>query len=105
MRRVAPFWKDIWPKTANPSPAIADDLFRLCVAAGPNFPDALATIRSWLVPVPYPSYLLHLLLETDLCSQFPETSLEWLHLLMDNPPGPMSDLRRCLQLISQASAG
>src|SRR5690606_23496103 len=37
-RRVAPFWKDIWPKTANPSPAIADDLFRLCIAAGRNFP-------------------------------------------------------------------
>lgn len=102
-RRVAPFWKDIWPKTANPSPAIADDLFRLCIAAGPNFPAALATIRSWLVPVPYPSYLLHLLLGADLCSQFPETSLEWLHLLMDHPPGPMRDLRKCLQQISQAS--
>lgn len=68
-RRVAPFWKAIWLKTANPSPAIADDLFRLCIVAGPNFPAALATIRSWLVPVPYPS---HLLLGTDLCSQFPE---------------------------------
>jgi len=102
-RRVAPFWKDIWPKTANPSPAIADDLFRLCIAAGRNFPDALATIRSWLAPVPYPSFLVHLLLEANLCSQFPETSLEWLHLLIDNPPGHMGDLRECLQQISQAS--
>lgn len=103
-RRVAPFWKDIWPKTANPSPTIADDLFRLCIAAGPKFSAALATIRSWLVPVPFPGYLLRLLLETDLCSQFPETSLEWLYLLMDNPPGPMQDLRECLRQISQASS-
>lgn len=102
-RRVVPFWKDIWPKTANSSPAIADNLFRLCIATSSNFPAALATIRSWLIPVPYPSYLLHLLLETDLCNQFPETSLDWLHLLMDNPLGPMQDLRKCLQQISQAS--
>ncbi|WP_367346946.1 anti-phage defense-associated sirtuin Dsr1 [Stenotrophomonas bentonitica] len=102
-RRVAPFWKDIWPKTVNPSPAIADDLFRLCIAAGSSFPAALATIRSWLVPVPYPSYLLHRLLGTDLCRQFPETSLEWLHRLIDHPQGPMWDLRKCLQQISQSS--
>lgn len=103
LRRVAPFWKDIWPKTANPSPAIADDLFRLCIGAGPNFPAALAKIRLWLVPVPYHSYLLHLLLETQLCTQFPEASLEWLDLLIDNPPGPLQDLRKCLQQISQAA--
>lgn len=102
-RRVAPFWKDIWPKTANPSPAIADDLFRLCIAAGPDFPIALATIRSWLVPVPYPSSLLHWLLETQLCTQFPDASLEWLRLLIDNPPAPLQDLRKCLQQISQAA--
>lgn len=102
-RRVAPFWKDIWPKTANTSSSIAEELFRLCIAAGPNFPAALATIRLWLVPVPYPSHLLHLLLETELCSQFPEASLEWLHLLIDNPPGPFRDLRKSLQKISHAA--
>jgi hypothetical protein len=103
MRRVAPFWKDIWPKTANPSPAIADDLFRLCIAAGPSFPTVLATIRSWLVPVPHPGYLLHLLLEAQLCIQFPEASLEWLDLLVDHPPGPLQDLRKCLLQISQTA--
>lgn len=101
-RRVAPFWKEIWPKTANPSPSIADDLFRLCIASGPNFPAALATMRSWLVPVNYPGYLSHLLLESGLCNQFPEASLEWLHLLMDNPTGPLRDLRNCLGEISEA---
>lgn len=100
-RRAAPFLKDIWPKTANPSPAIADDLFRLCVAACQNFPAVLATVRSWLVPVPHPSYLLHLLLGAELCIQFPGTSLEWLDLLIDNPPGPLPDLRKCLDQISQ----
>jgi hypothetical protein len=102
-RRVAPFWKEIWPKAANTSPAIADHLFRLCVAAGPNFPAAFGTIRSWLTPVPYPSYLLHLLEDTNLCTEFPDTSLEWLYLLMDNQPGPLPDLRKCLLKISLAS--
>lgn len=100
-RRAAPFLKDIWPKTANPSPAIADDLFRLCLAAHSNFPAVLATVRAWLVPVPHPNYLLHLLLKAELCIQFPDTSLEWLDLLIDNPPGPLLDLRKCLEQILQ----
>lgn len=102
-RRVAPFWKEIWPKTANSSPTIADDLFRLCIAAGPNFPAALHTLSAWLVPVPYPSYLVHLMRQTDLCTQFPEVSLNWLYRLGNDQLGPLSDLRACLQAISQAS--
>ena len=97
--RVAPFWKQIWPKSAQTSTSVADDLFRLCIAAGASFPDALNTVRAWLVPIHYPSFLVHLLEQSDLCSQFPSAALEWLHLLVDSRPGPMPDLRICLQKI------
>lgn len=101
--RVAPFWKDVWPKPNETSSEIADDLFRLCVAAGGDLPAALLAVRPWLVPVPHPDYLVHLLHESGLCSTLPDAALDWLSLLMDAQPWAPRQLRACLQIISQAS--
>nr|WP_288120021.1 hypothetical protein [Thiomonas sp.] len=49
--RVAPYLHAIWPKTRdNISPAIAESLGRLCVAAQDAFPEALVLLRAWLQP-------------------------------------------------------
>ena len=101
--RIAPFWRDVWPKTPNTSPRIAEDLFRLCVGADMNFPAALDSMKPWLVPVPHPEYLVHLLSKSRLCERFPEGALEWLNVLIDAQRWPPTDLEACLNAISTAA--
>ncbi len=56
--RIVPYLNKIWPKARDrKSPAIAESLGRLCVAAQDNFPEALKMLRGWLQAPPYPDYL------------------------------------------------
>lgn len=103
--RVAPYLHTIWPKTReNISPAIAESLGRLCVAAQDAFPEALAMLRAWLQPPAHPDFLVHRLHEADLCTRFPEQVLDFLSLVIDDqtqwPPG---DLGACLEAIRTAA--
>ncbi|MGN5486394.1 hypothetical protein ACLJB8_09595, partial [Campylobacter coli] len=62
--RVARYLQDIWPRTRDKvSPAIAESLGRLCVAAQDAFPEALTLLRAWLQPPAHPDYLVHRLRE------------------------------------------
>lgn len=96
--RVTPYLHAIWPKTRdNISPAIAESLGRLCVAAQDAFPEALTLLRAWLQPAAHPDYLVHRLHEAGLCSKFPEKALEFLSLVIgDQTQWPPSDLGACL---------
>lgn len=103
--RVAPYLHAIWPKTRdNVSPAIAESLGRLCVAAQDAFPEALALLRAWLQPPAHPDYLVLRLHEAALCGRFPEHALDFLSLVIgDQTQWPPSDLGACLDAIRIAA--
>lgn len=103
--RVAPYLHAIWPKTRdNVSPAIAESLGRLCVAAHDAFPEALTLLRAWLQPPAHPDYLVHRLYEAGLCGRFPEQALDFLSLVIgDQTQWPPSDLGDCLEVISSVA--
>jgi hypothetical protein len=98
--RVAPFWHDVWPKSLSlATPEIAESLFRLALAAGHEFPAALATVKNWLRSVDHPFYIVHRLNESGLCEQFPRDALLLLDIVVDEPPYAPPDLKRCLDQI------
>jgi len=103
--RVAPYLHAIWPKTRdNISPAIAESLGCLCVAAQDAFPQALALLRAWLEPPAHPDYLVHRLHEAGLSGRFPEPALDFLSLIIgDQAQWPPSDLDACLKAIREAT--
>ncbi len=102
--RVAPYLHAIWPKNRdNVSPAIAESLGRLCVAAEDAFPDALAQLRAWLQPIAHPNYLVHRLHKAGLCRKFPVQALNFLSLVIgEQTEWPPGDLGACLQAIQRA---
>jgi len=103
--RVKPYLHAIWPKTRDKmSPAIAESLGILCVAAQDVFPEVLALLRAWLQPPAHPDYLVHLLHESALCGRFPEQALDFLSLVIgDQVQWPPSDLGARLDAIRTAA--
>ena len=102
--RVLPFWEKIWPKSNDQaSSANAESLARLCVAAGGEFPSAIAAIGNWLKPIQWPHYVIHRLRESSLSGRFPDTALSFLNaILNDESSGVATELRQCLDAIAQA---
>ncbi|MFC4862338.1 anti-phage defense-associated sirtuin Dsr1 [Pseudomonas sp. MAHUQ-62] len=103
--RVVPYLHAIWPKTRdNISPAIAESLGRLCVAAQDAFPEALALLRAWLQPPSHPDYLVHRLYDAALCGKYPEQALDFLSLVIgDQTQWPPGHLSACLEAIRTAA--
>jgi SIR2-like domain len=100
--RVRPFWQEIWPKDKQKmSTSIAENLARLSIAAGGEFPDALATFIDWLQPFE-PHHILYLLDESDLCSKFPQDVLTLLDRIIENQSWSRSELGKCLDEIDRA---
>jgi SIR2-like domain len=100
--RVRPFWQEIWPKDKQKmSTSIAENLARLSIAAGGEFPDAIATFIDWLQPF-NPHQILYLLGESDLCSRFPQDVLTLLDRIIENQSWSYSDLGKCLDDIASA---
>jgi hypothetical protein len=99
--RVVPYLRSIWPKSRDHmSPAIAESLGRLCVAARDAFPEALKLLNAWLQPLPHPDYLIHRLNEAGLCATFPEQALTFLSVVIgDQTEWLPSDLEACLEAI------
>ncbi|MDZ7751851.1 MAG: anti-phage defense-associated sirtuin Dsr1 [Gammaproteobacteria bacterium] len=104
--RVAPYLHAIWPKSRdNVSPAIAESLGRLCVAAQDAFPAALTLLRAWLQPPAHPDYLVHRLNEAGLCDKFPAQALDFLSLVIgDQTQWPPRDLATCLEAIRTSAS-
>jgi hypothetical protein len=83
------------------STSISENLARLSIAAGGEFPDALATFMDWLQPFE-PIHILNLLGKSDLCSRFPQDVLTLLDRIIGNPSWPYSQLGKCLDDIASA---
>lgn len=103
--RVLPFWEKIWPKSNDQaSSANAESLARLCIAAGGEFPSAMAAIGNWLRVVQHPDYVIHRLQESGLSACFPEHALRLLFAILgDQPSWLPPELRQCLDAIGQAA--
>jgi hypothetical protein len=100
--RVRPYWQEIWPKDKQKmSTSIAQNLARLSIAAGEEFPGALATFSDWLQPFD-PQHILYLLDKSDLCSRFPQDVLTLLDRIIEDPCWSRSELGKCLDNIGRA---
>jgi hypothetical protein len=100
--RIRPFWHDIWPKVRTmATPRIAEDLTRMVIAAGSEFPAALVTVQDWLQPIEYPHYVVHLLEESNLCTRFPADALRLLGIVIRDQLWVSDELSKCLDQISR----
>jgi hypothetical protein len=99
--RVLPFWQRIWPNSHDQAAsASADSLARLCIAAGNEFPSAMAVVGNWLRAIEYPDYAISRLQESGLPTRFPEETLQLLSIIVgDQPSWLPQELRRCLEAI------
>jgi hypothetical protein len=104
--RVKPFWQRVWPKSRDlASNSIAESLARMCIAAGGEFPSALAAVVDWLLPIEHPHYVVHRLQEAGLAVRFPGAALQLLAAILDDQPWAPRELGQCLDAIAQASPG
>jgi hypothetical protein len=103
--RVVPYLRAIWPKNReHVSPAIAESLGLLCVAAGDAFPEALRLLRVWLQPLDFPDHLVGQLHEEGLCGRFPDEALTFLSLIIgDQTQMAPRELQACLDAIQNAA--
>lgn len=100
--RVQFFWQHIWPKSRSlATPRIAQSLARLTIAAGSEFPAALAATKDWLQPIEHPDYIIHLLYESQLSAQFPQDVLHLLNIIITNQQWVPRELGQCLDTIKQ----
>lgn len=101
--RIAPYWHDIWPKNRDlATPGISEELSRLVIASGDEFPGALAVLGAWLQPVEYPSFIVRKLRDSGLCTDHPTDSLALLDALVRDGFWPAKDLSDCLVAIATA---
>ena len=78
-------------------------LARMCIAAGDEFPSALAAVVDWLLPVEHPHYIVDRLHESGLCARFPDVALRLLNAILDDQPWAPEELGQCLEAIAQAA--
>lgn len=105
--RILPFWKNIWPKSQElVSSTIAEPLALLCIAAKKEFPAAVTAIGGWLREIKDLDYVIIRLNESDLCSHFPNATLQFLSVIVgQNPAWVPLDLQKCLSDIVQGEEG
>lgn len=104
--RIKPFLKSIWPKSlAKRSPEISENLARLCIALGNEFPAAFEFLRSKLLPLKHPDYVVSKLHEAGHCRDYPEAALAFLVMVIgdDMSNWPPTNLKDCLNEIQTAS--
>ena len=102
--RVLPYFNLVWPKTIDVmTPTISELLGQLCVAAQEAFPEALEKLQHWLQPVEHPFYLVRLLNEAKLCTQFSLDALVFLDTIVgDDAQFLPRELKQCLDDIKKA---
>jgi hypothetical protein len=104
--RILPYWKSIWPKwEIYKTPALAEPIAQLCLAAGEMFTDALEALHSWLQPVSSHG-VVDKLDKTKLSRRYPATALEFLYIVVDlHARWPPHKLGNCLNDIKEADLG
>jgi hypothetical protein len=101
--RVQPFWQDVWPKSRElASNSIVESLAVLSIAAGEEFPSALAAVADWLRPIEHPHYVVRELHESELCARFPDAALRLVDAIVTDQPWAPSEVVKCLEAIAQA---
>jgi hypothetical protein len=101
--RIRPFWQDIWPKSLQlASKDIAESLARLSIAAGGQFPAALAAVENWLQPIRAADFVVDSLDRSRLSGRFPEDALRLLDAVIDDQSWAPPMLAECLKAISDA---
>ena len=102
--RVRPYLQNIWPTSSTyRTPQVSECLGRLCIAAGPAFPEVLEEVRNWLQPPQYAGRLMARLKDSELCTKFPAEVLDFLDLVTGNEPPFGDELRECLRQIWSAA--
>ncbi|MFB9159681.1 anti-phage defense-associated sirtuin Dsr1 [Chromobacterium violaceum] len=102
--RIRPLWQAVWPKSQDlVSPEIAEHLARMAIAAGDEFPAALAAIELWLTSIEHPDYLVDLLKSSGHCRRFGEASLKLLSAAMSNQLWGWDDIAHCLAEIAHGT--
>jgi len=101
--RAQPFWQQIWPKSRDlATPRLAESLARLVIAARGELPTALAAVQDWLQPIERPHHVVHLLLESGLCSRYPAYALSLLNAVIADQQWAPEGFGQCLDDIVQA---
>lgn len=101
--RIRPFWHHVWPKSNDlATPAIAESLGRLSLAAGAEFPAALKLVLPWLSPLEHDYVFTHRLADSGQCRQHPTDSLQMLAEIVDERTSYVPRLRECLDSIVEA---
>lgn len=102
--RAHPFWLKVWPKSREAAtPRIARSLASFAIAAGGEFPAALAAVQDWLQPIEYLYAVLHPLHESGLCLRFPAEALSLLDVVIADQRVIPRELGMCLDEIAQAA--
>lgn len=102
--RVRPLWQNVWPKSRDMvSSAIAEDLARMAIATGKEFPAAMTAIEAWLMPIEHPHYLLSLLSEAGHCSNFGSYALKLLDAIIFDQSWIRDELGVCLKAIASST--
>ncbi|WP_223592804.1 anti-phage defense-associated sirtuin Dsr1 [Pseudomonas sp. A-R-19] len=103
--RVAPYIKNLWPKSRDlMSPAIAQVMSRLCVAADDAFPEALEMLRAWLQQLAHPDTAVRMLNRSGLCAKFPEPALDFLSQVVGEQTQWLpNELSTCMDVIRTAA--
>lgn len=101
--RIRPFWQNVWPKSRElVTSGIAEQLAMMAVAAGEEFPAALAAIETWLIPIEYPNHLISLLNNAGHCKRFPDHALSLLATIILNQQWTRDEVGNCLNEIRDA---
>ena len=107
--RVAPYIREIWPKTRDKtSPNITYNFGRVCIAAQDSFSEAFELLKHWLQPTSDPSHYHNILVqklhETEICSQFPKQALDFLDLVIPEQQCLIpKELKACLKAIQTSN--
>lgn len=75
----------------------------MAIAAGNQFPAALAAIESWLTPIEHPNYLVKLLKQAGHCRRFGEASLRLLSAVMLDQLWGWDEIGDCLAEIASGA--
>ena len=82
---VAPYLRNIWPKTKNKgSKSIAEHFAHVCIAAAGAFREALGLVEAWLQPLDYTDMILEGPVEAKICDPFPDEALTFLNAISDD---------------------
>jgi len=102
--RIHPFWQHIWPKSLEKaSEAITDNLIRMSIAAGAQFPIAFDTVSPWMRHLTHLDYAVHLLNESGICHRHPDAAIRLLDSIISNQRWAPRELGECLDAIKVAA--